>query len=222
AAARRLHLPLAVHVAESAAEFEMFRHARGPMFDWFKTQRDCSDCGRASPVQHLDRCGVLGPRTLAVHANYLAPGDADLLARRRVNIAHCPTSHAYFDHQSFPLERLLRAGVNVCLGTDSLGSTLKPRGKKLELDLRLEMRTLAADRPGLAPTEVLRMATINGATALGLRHLIGEISPRARADFVAIAHSGSSAAAAEAIIQSDLPVAASMIDGEWAVAPGVH
>jgi len=218
-AARRLHLPLAIHAAESGAEFEMFRRARGPMFEWFKTQRDCSDCGGVSPVQHLERSGVLGPRTLAIHANCLAPGDADLLARHRTHVVHCPTSHAYFRHEPFPLERLLRAGVNICLGTDSLASTQKPRGRKLELDLRCEMRTLAADRPGLAPAELLRMATVNGAAALGLRHRLGEISPRARADFIAVPHNGSVADAAEAVIHSEEPVAASMIEGEWAVSP---
>ncbi len=218
-AARRRHLPLAVHVAESDAEFEMFRHARGLMFDWLKTQRDCSDCGRVSPVQHLARCGVLGARTLAIHANHLAPGDPELLARHRAHVVHCPTSHAYFRHEDFPLERLLRAGVNICLGTDSLASTQKQRGRPLELDLRAEMRALSAEHPGLAPAELLRMGTVNGAAALGLHRRLGEISPAARADLVALPHEGSASSAVEAIIQSDTPVAASMIDGSWATPP---
>lgn len=219
AAARRRHLPVAIHVAESDAEFEMFRRARGPLFDWFKTQRDCSDCGGVSPVQHLARNGVLGPRTLAIHANYLAPGDIELLARHRTHVVHCPTSHDYFGHEPFPIERLLRAGVNICLGTDSLASTRRERGRKPELDLRNEMRTLAADRPGLAPAELLRMATANGAAALGLRRRLGEVSARARADLIAINHAGSIAEAFEAVIHSEGPVAASMIDGGWTLKP---
>lgn len=218
-AARRTHRLLAVHVSESAEEFEMFRHARGPMFEWLEAQRDCSDCGALTPIQHLERCGVLGARTLAIHANHLAPGDADLLARRGAHVVHCPTSHAYFRHEEFQLERLLRAGVNVCLGTDSLASTQKPRGRPLELDLHAEMRLLAAERPGLAPAELIRMATRNGAAALGLAGRLGELTPGARADLIAVPHTGSLATAPDAVIHSESPVLASLIDGEWAIEP---
>src|SRR5437763_245466 len=125
-AARRHRWLLCTHVAESAQEFEMFVGARGAMFDWLqRSGRQTSDCGAVSPVRHLDRCGVLGPNLLAVHANYLRRGDAQLLATKRVNVVHCPRSHRYFGHQSFPLKRLLRAGVTICLGTDSLATVFK-------------------------------------------------------------------------------------------------
>ena len=121
--ARRRKWRLTIHVAESALEFEMFTHGRGQMFDWLqRSGRDMSDCGQGSPVQHLERCGALGERLLAAHVNYLANGDTALLGKRKVHVVHCPRGHSYFGHDPFPLRRLTRAGVNVCLGTDSLAS----------------------------------------------------------------------------------------------------
>jgi len=95
---------LATHVAESEEEFQMFRDASGPMYNWLKTQRDMSDCGKGSPVQHLEQCGYLSERLIAAHANYLHKGDADVLAQRGVHVVHCPRSHAYFGHAPFPYE----------------------------------------------------------------------------------------------------------------------
>jgi cytosine/adenosine deaminase-related metal-dependent hydrolase len=67
-------------------------------------------------VQHLERHGYLADHLLAVHVNYLVPGDAALLERRGVSVAHCPRSHAFFRHRRFPLQELAGAGVNLCLG----------------------------------------------------------------------------------------------------------
>jgi len=56
----------------------MFTKGRGVMFDWLlRNDRDMSDCGKRSPVRHLDRCGVLSENCVAVHVNYLADGDAN-------------------------------------------------------------------------------------------------------------------------------------------------
>jgi len=103
AVAREKGWRLTTHVAESAEEFEMFTHARGPMFDWLKrNERDMTDCGLGSPVQHLERNGCLADNLIAVHVNYLASGDAALLAQRGVSVVHCPRSHAFFQHRRFP------------------------------------------------------------------------------------------------------------------------
>jgi cytosine/adenosine deaminase-related metal-dependent hydrolase len=221
AAAREHNWRIATHVAESAEEFDMFAHARGEMFDWLKrNERDMADCGGVSPVQHLERNGFLADNLLAVHVNYLSPGDAALLARRRVSVAHCPRSHAFFQHRRFPREELAGAGVNICLGTDSLASVTKLRDRPLELNLFAEMQALARGHPGLSPDEILRMATLNGARALGLEGTIGELAEGALADLIAVPFAGSPAAAEEAVVHHAGAVAASMIDGAWAVEPG--
>ena len=166
--ARRHNWRLTTHLAESALEFEMFKHGRGPMFDWLqRSGRDMSDCGLGSPVKHLERCGLLSESLLAAHVNYLAQGDAALLGRRRVHVVHCPRCHFYFHHDKFPLRRLARAGVNVCLGTDSLASVCKPRRQKVELNLFEEMRALARNEPSLSARKIVQMATLNGATRPG-------------------------------------------------------
>jgi cytosine/adenosine deaminase-related metal-dependent hydrolase len=219
-AARRRRWRLVTHVAESALEFAMFCEARGSMYDWLKrSTRDMSDCGMGTPVEHLERCGLLGPNLLAIHANYLGPRDVELLARNRVSVAHCPRSHWYFGHEPFPLATLVKAGVNVCLGTDSLASVCRsPRGN-LELSMFEEMRTIAKTQPGLSPREIVEMATINSSRALGLGKRVGQIAPSAFADLCVIPASGSAADAYESILAHSGKVAATMVNGHWAVPP---
>lgn len=211
---------LCTHVAESATEFEMFKHGRGQMYEWLRRSgRDMADCGMNSPVQHLERCGLLRKNLLATHVNYLARPDARLLAQSHASVVHCPRSHAYFRHAPFPLKRLLRARVNVCLGTDSLASVIQPRRESIELDLFAEMRVLANNHPWLSSAAILRMATLNGARALGRRGLAGELSPGAKADLIALRAPVRRRNLAEAVLEHKGPVAASMIDGQWALPP---
>src|ERR1017187_2344781 len=211
---------LTTHVAESAMEFEMFARGRGEMFDWLqRSGRDMSDCGLGSPVQHLERCGTLCERLLAAHANYLGKGDAVLLARRKVHVVHCPRCHFYFHHDPFPLRRLARAGVNVCLGTDSLASVYKTRHQSVELSLFEEMRALAKNEPSLSARKIMQMATLNGARALGMSGQIGELSKGAFADLVALPFAGKIADIYDGVLHHQGNVAASMIDGLWAIAP---
>lgn len=215
-AARHRGLRLCVHVAESAQEFEMFVHGRGEMFDWLRrSTRDMSDCGLGSPVRHLARCHTLHENLLAVHVNYLAKGDAGLLAKHKVHVVHCPRSHHYFRHGHFPLRRLLRAGVNVCLGTDSLASVVKARRENAELNMFEEMRTLANREPWLSPKRILQMATLNGARALGMTRQIGELSSRSFADLIAIPYSGKFPSVHSAVLEHKGNVSMSMIDGHW-------
>jgi aminodeoxyfutalosine deaminase len=218
--ARRRRWPLSIHVAESAQEFEMFMHGRGAMFDWLqRNQRDMSDCGLGSPIKHLDRSGALGENCLAVHVNYLAEGDARLLARRKTSVVHCPRSHIYFSHDEFPLNRFARARVNLCLGTDSLATVYKRPRQTVELSLFAEMQAFASNHPALSPETILKMATINGARALGMAGQTGEISDKALADLISLPFNGRFADATEAALNYPGHVAASLIDGEWAIAP---
>ncbi|HZV33202.1 MAG TPA: amidohydrolase family protein, partial [Verrucomicrobiae bacterium] len=189
--------------------------------DWLrKSGREMADCALGSPVQHLERAGLLGKNLLAIHVNHLAPGDAELLAKRGVTVVHCPRSHAYFKHRAFPLDELASADVNICLGTDSLASLHKPRRQLAELNMFDEMRQFAAANPNLESESILKMATINGARALGLKGKIGELAPGAFADVIAIPYGEKISKANEAIIGHRGPVAASMIGGQWAVEPG--
>jgi aminodeoxyfutalosine deaminase len=219
-AARRHQWRLTTHVAESALEFEMFACGRGQMFDWLqRSGRDMSDCGRGSPVRHLERCGLLSEKLLAAHANYLARQDAALLARRKVHVVHCPRCHAYFRHDRFPLRRLARAGVNVCLGTDSLASVYKPRRQSIELSMFEEMRALSRSEPSLPARKIIQMATLSGARALGMGGRIGEVGKGSFADLIVLPFAGKTGEIYEAVLQHQGDVSASMIEGRWAIAP---
>lgn len=210
---------LTTHLAESLEEYEMFQSARGPLYDWLRTQRDMSDCGHGTPAALLEQLDIPAGRVLVAHANYLAPEDIDLLARRRVSVVHCPHSHAYFQHRPFPLQALTNAGVTVCLGTDSLASRESVGGVKPVLDMRSEMRILSGVQPDLSAEHIVRMATLQGAHALGMQGQIGEITPGALADLVAFPILDSSHSPYEEVIRSSAPVLASLREGQWVIPP---
>jgi aminodeoxyfutalosine deaminase len=219
-AARRRRWRLTTHLAESAMEFEMFTRGRGEMFDWLqRSGRDMSDCGLGSPVRHLERCGALSERLVAAHVNYLGTQDASLLAQRKVHVVHCPRCHFYFRHDPFPLRRLAKAGVNICLGTDSLASVYQARRQKVELSLFEEMRALAKNEPSLSARQIVRMATLNGARALGMGGQIGELAEGSLADLVVLPFAGKTADIYDGVLHHKGDLAASMIDGRWAIAP---
>jgi cytosine/adenosine deaminase-related metal-dependent hydrolase len=219
-AARDKDLRLAVHVAESEQEFDMFTHARGEMFDWLKKNgRDNSDCGHGTPLQHLERNGLVSENLLAIHANYLDGADFDLLAKQNVTVVHCPRSHQYFQHQEFPLDKLLSANINLCLGTDSLATVAKNGKENLELNLFQEMQAFARSQPALPPHTILKMATVNGARALGQAGKIGELSGGSLADVIALPFNGKIADATDAVVHFSGPVRASLIGGAWAIPP---
>jgi cytosine/adenosine deaminase-related metal-dependent hydrolase len=214
-------LPVTIHVSESADEFEMFLHARGRMFDWLRPQRDWQDCGRRSPLSHVARQGLLGPRTLVAHLNYLADGDLDLLAATGASVVHCPRSHAYFGHQRFPYLALRKAGVRVCLGTDSL-LTVRKCGKTLpRLDFQEDFREAAWTLPDATSAEVLSMATWNAAQALGGFGSAGAVLEGVAADLAVAPYSGSVEQVHAALVNGEARISESMINGQWVHGPRV-
>jgi cytosine/adenosine deaminase-related metal-dependent hydrolase len=206
--AARSQLPVATHVAESAAEVEFLDRGTGTIPDVYR-EAGLWKGGRfrpphLSPVEYLWGAGILGPRTLAVHCVQVDDADIALLAESGAAVAHCPRSNLHLQCGSAPVAALIGAGVTVGLGTDSLSSNES-------LDMFAEMRAalaVSAARPprgeppriadsALTPASVLRMATLEGARALGWDHLVGSLEKGKRADLVAVR----------------LPVASSQPDG---------
>jgi cytosine/adenosine deaminase-related metal-dependent hydrolase len=213
--ARRRGWRVTMHLAESQAEYDMYAARRGPMFDWLKRQRDMSDCGGRTPVQQARRYGLLGGNFLAIHANYLDEADIATLAESGSSVVHCPQSHAYFRHAPFPFQKLREAGINVCLGTDSLASVLVTRRATPELNMFTEMRAFAAAQTGVSPETIARMATHHGARALGREKQTGGLFEQGLADMIAIPFDGRVEEAWAAVVHHTGAVFAAMIDGKW-------
>jgi 5-methylthioadenosine/S-adenosylhomocysteine deaminase len=138
------------------------------------------------PLQRLERLGLLTPALTAVHMTHLQPEEIETIASAGVQVVHCPESNLKLASGFCPVERLLRVGVNVALGTDGAASNN-------DLDLFSEMRTAAllakglGDNPSAIPAATaLRMATLNGARALGIDEITGSIEPGKAADLVAV------------------------------------
>jgi cytosine/adenosine deaminase-related metal-dependent hydrolase len=172
-------LPVTIHAAESREEAELFASASGPMQEFCTRIYPGSPAHRGTtPVQWLESEGLLPDGTLIIHGNTLNDKDMEILARRKATVVHCPSSHAFFGHPRFPYEKLRAHGIPVCLGTDSLAS-----GDSLSmLD---QLRLFSENYPDVAKDEVLRMATVVAAQALGLGD-VGKLEAGYQADFIAV------------------------------------
>jgi len=165
--------PLSIHVAESEAEIAMLRNGSGPLPELFRERGLWDERWHApghTPVEYLDRLGVLGARSLLVHCVKLSKGDRSKLQSRHVTVVTCPRSNEWIGVGTAPVPALLGEGIPVALGTDSLASSPS-------VDLFEEMAALRRVHPRLAPAAVLRMATLNGAVALGLADRLGSLEP---------------------------------------------
>jgi cytosine/adenosine deaminase-related metal-dependent hydrolase len=167
-----------------------------------------------SPVAYLASAGALGARTLAVHCVQVGEADIAVLAETGTPVVHCPRSNLRLRCGSAPVAELLRAEVVVGLGTDSLGSNdsldmfaemrsgMTVSRARAPLDPSTSSSPAGAASAGAAgaapaPEEgtarralseevVLRMATLDGARALGWQHLVGSLETGKRADIIAV------------------------------------
>jgi cytosine/adenosine deaminase-related metal-dependent hydrolase len=188
--ARELSLPLAVHVAESELEQHLVVEADGSFAEGLR-RRGIDVAVRAkSPVQLLAGLGVLDVAPLLIHCIRIDDRDVQTIAASRSSIAHCPASNAKLGHGIAPLDEMLAAGIVVGLGSDSMASN--NRMDILE-EARLSLLTQRA-RLGSHETpeaiDVLEMATIGGARAIGIDALVGTLEPGKQADLAAFALDG--------------------------------
>jgi len=177
--ARALDLPLAVHVAESRDESLLLQDGSGGFGDQWRARGIPVPVPPGStPVEWLDRHGVLGPSTLCIHAVTAGPGDLDLLVRRRASVAHCPRSNRRHGHGDAPLGAMLQRAIPVGAGTDSVASVAP-------LDLLAELAAARA-LAGLTAEATLELATMGAARALGLEGEVGSLTPGKWGDVAAV------------------------------------
>ena len=184
---RRNYLPFSIHVAESTDETEFITTHQGPWASFLAERGiDTSDWSlpSRSPIQHLHDLGILDEGTLAVHLIDLDDADLDIIAKTGVVPVICPRSNMNLHGRLPNLTQLLKrlgdaAGKSglPALGTDSLASTGS-------LNLFDEMAFIAAAFPEIRPSEILTMATLNGARALGFDGLTGTLDVGKKSDFL--------------------------------------
>ena len=164
-----LNLPVTMHVHETAHEVE-----------------DAVAKNGQRPLQRLENLDLVNPNLVAVHMTQLTAAEIATLAQSGAHVVHCPESNLKLASGFCPVAALLQAGVNVALGTDGAASNN-------DLDLLGEMRTAAllakavqGDATAVNAHQALRMATINGAKALGLEEHLGSLAPGKAADITAV------------------------------------
>ncbi len=156
-----------IHVSETQDEQRMIRERYGK-----------------TPVEMLRDLGMLGPRTLIVHAVWVSDSDIEIMREHGVSVAHNPQSNMKLASGIAPFAKMAAAGINVSIGTDGPSSNN-------DLDMWEEMRSasflqkVATLDPCIFPAyEVLRMATVNGARALGLEGEMGQLRKGMKADII--------------------------------------
>ncbi len=167
--ADELDAPIQMHVLETAGE-----------------STDSLRQYQRRPLQRLDALGIVTPLLAAVHMTQLESEDIELLAGRGAHVIHCPESNLKLASGFCPVARLAAAGINIAIGTDGAASNN-------DLDMFGEMRAAGLLAKGVAgradvlpASAVLRMATLNGACALGLGDRVGSLVPGKEADLICI------------------------------------
>jgi 5-methylthioadenosine/S-adenosylhomocysteine deaminase len=167
--ADELELPIHIHLHETLHEVEQAQSNSG--------QR---------PLQRLQKLGLINPSLIAVHMTQLTDEEISLFAESGAHIVHCPESNLKLASGFCQVAKCLNAGINVAIGTDGAASNN-------DLDMFGEMRSaallgkaVAGDASAIPAMTALRMATINGAKALGLDNCCGSLSIGKAADIIAV------------------------------------
>jgi 5-methylthioadenosine/S-adenosylhomocysteine deaminase len=162
-------LKISMHIHESADEIKQSVE---------KTQQ--------RPIRRLQKMGLISPRLLAVHLCEINEEDLEILQTEKPNIIHCPESNMKLGNAICPVTQLQKRNITVALGTDGAASNN-------DLDMFGEMRAAAflaksfnRDPMALPAHDTLQLATLNGARALGMDHIIGSLTKGKAADFIAI------------------------------------
>src|SRR3954453_21477115 len=160
AMADREHAQVIIHLAETEDEVRTARQKY-----------------QLTPTGFLESIGFWGPKTIAAHAVWVTPADIQILARRHVGVSHNPESNMKLASGTSPVTAMRTAGITVGLGTDGAASNN-------DLDMFEAMRQAAflhklvtRDRRAIPAPVALRMATIDGARALGMEKAIGSLEP---------------------------------------------
>ncbi len=168
ALARKYSAPILIHVAEMKKELDDSRAQNG-----------------TTPVQYLDKLGILGPDVVAAHCIFVDETDRKILAQRQVGCVHNPSSNMMLASGVAPVIEERAAGVAVGLGTDGPAGSNNDLNLMEEMDLAAKLQKITKMDPrALGAKAVVEMATIEGARALHMEKEIGSIEPGKKADLI--------------------------------------
>lgn len=166
---RKYDVPVHTHIAQvpEDAEFTLQRYGR-------------------REIEYVGDLGLLGPRFQAAHSIWLSDDEIDMLAETKTNVVHCPISNMYVRLGIAKIPQMMDKGVNITLGTD--GGCVGSAHDMIEL-MKLTALLHKVNPHGqtkITPLNIMEMATINGAKAIGKQHELGSIEPGKKADFFLI------------------------------------
>lgn len=170
--------PIAIHLAETREEIELLESQTGPFVPFLKELGVWKPEILAPSIDFILKHAQSSQRQPVVfaHGNYLSP---DAQIPPNASIVYCPRTHAGFGHSPHPFREFLKRGVRVALGTDSLASNP-------DLDLLAEARFIHDLYPDFPGDQLLRMATLSGAEALGWAAATGSLEAGKSADMIAV------------------------------------
>ena len=146
-----------IHLAETKMEVE-----------------ECLKKNKATPVGFLERLGVLDDKTVLVHCVWLTDEDIEILARRKVNVVHCPLSNLKLGSGIAPVAKMLERGITVALGTDGAASSNRLDIWEAGKIASLLQKGMLNDPTKIPAKEAVRMMTVNGMKALGIKEIGGK------------------------------------------------
>jgi 5-methylthioadenosine/S-adenosylhomocysteine deaminase len=170
ALARKYHAPILIHTSEMKKEWEDSLKQNG-----------------MSPVQYLDKVGLLGPDVVSAHCIFVDEADRKILAQRQVGCVHNPSSNMMIASGVSPVAEMREAGVAVGLGTDGPAGSNNDLDLMEEMDLAAKLAKITKLNPlALNAKAVVEMATIEGARALHMEKEIGSLEAGKKADLILI------------------------------------
>lgn len=174
---------LSSHISETEEEKRFVREGKGKIKEFIEglgftpPLPSYSD----SPIEYFKELGLLRKDFIGAHSVWVNKKDIDIMKESSVSVAHCPRSNTNLNVGKAPVVDFIKEGINVGLGTDSLASN-----KSLNMwdEMRMAYKLHSSD--GLMPIDIFKMATINGAKALGLEDKVGTIDVGKKADIIAV------------------------------------
>ena len=167
--AKRLKIPIQIHLAETDAETGMSQERH-----------------KMRPAAILDRLKFWAPVTIAAHAVWINPEEITLLRQRNVGVSNNPESNMKLSSGTAPVVAYRRAGVNVGLGTDGAASNNDLDMFEAMRQAAFQQKLITMDPTAISAPEALEMATIGGARVVGQQARIGSLEPGKRADLIVV------------------------------------